>query len=856
MGKTKSQEKKKRPPTRKELRKQKRQQKKRVKHEFFSKKKKLPELRGEKKVSRKRAPQAEPDMSDEEIPSDDEIVSAPEPSSTGEKPTIIENPMDRFIKAAEKKNKLVKEITSGSRKRRIEQLKAENEKEDRLIRQLEKKLKIDKKKSDRTVPKCFDDGFDYILELCLPENIDKMYKAAKEADDLDDENTSSLTNGKNMKKSKKEVSEDVKESRLKEAEKKYFGSDSELESRDSESSEGEDPEGNEYSDSDSDSEDDQESHKYVRAPKYESDESENEGSDAEDSVADGESESDKEEAPEDSVGASEEEENCEDIYGRKRNREGKVVTETPTNGKYIPPQLRAKKSSDLSESPEKQEKLQRLQKQLKGWLNRLTETNLQKIAKDTEDLYMKNSRHDMNHTICSLILESIITPIAAAERMILEHSLFIAVLHANVGSEVGAHFLEALVERFDTKLNQIESYDVENKELDNVVVFLCHLYTFRICQHGLILELLKRLSIQLSEKCVECILVIFRAVGFALRKDDPAALKDFIGEIREKADTLPDALKDNTRMKFMLDILVAVKNNNMLKIPNYDPSLAEHLRKVLKGILKNGKYVTTLNITLDDLLNTDQRGKWWIVGSAWTGRQSEDQGTSNRKKVQQFSDEVLELANTHRMNTEDKRNVFCTLMTATDQTDAFNQLIELSIKDLRVIASILIYSCICESVYNAFYAVVAEKLCFFDRKYRLAIQFAAWDKIKILGKHTDAQIENFSRFIAHLIEEGAQPLSILKVIDYGEIERPTVKFVRRILLSILLKDDYTCKKVFDKISPSAQLNQFKTNLKLFLNHFLLKKANKLDLPEDQLEMVKKRIAIAEDSLSAGSRVLL
>lgn len=543
MGKAKSQEKKKRPPTRKELRKQKRQQKKQVKHEFFSKKKKLPEWKGEKKtVSRKKVPQAEPDISDEEIPSDDEIVSSLEPSSSGGKPSI-ENPMDRFIKAAEKKNKLVKEITSGSRKRRIEQLKAENEKEDRLIRQLEKKLKIDKKKSDRTVPKCFDDGFDYILELCLPENIDKMYRAAKEADDLD-ESTSSLTNGKNVKKSKKKISEDAKGSRLKEAEKKYFGSDSEVESRDSESSDGEDPEGHEYSDSDSDTEDDQQSHKYVRAPKYESDESGNEDLDAKDSDGDGESESDEEDAPEDSEGAAADEENWEDIYGRKRDREGKFLNETATNGKYIPPQLRAKKSSDLSESPEKQEKLQRLQKQLKGWLNRLTEANLQKIAKDTEDLYMKNSRHDMNHTICSLILESIITPIAAAERMILEHCLFIAVLHANVGSEVGAHFLEALVERFDTKLNQIESYDVENKELDNVIVFLCHLYTFRICQHSLIFELLKRLSIQLSEKCVECILVIFRSVGFALRKDDPATLKDFIGEIREKADTLPDALKD------------------------------------------------------------------------------------------------------------------------------------------------------------------------------------------------------------------------------------------------------------------------------------------------------------------------
>lgn len=52
----------------------------------------------------------------------------------------------------------------------------------------------------------------------------------------------------------------------------------------------------------------------------------------------------------------------------------------------------------------------------------------------------------------------------------------------------------------------------------------------------------------------------------------------------------------------MLDILLAVKNNNMAKIPQYDPSLSEHLKKLLKTLVHKGKYVTELKITLDDLL--------------------------------------------------------------------------------------------------------------------------------------------------------------------------------------------------------------------------------------------------------------
>lgn len=118
----------------------------------------------------------------------------------------------------------------------------------------------------------------------------------------------------------------------------------------------------------------------------------------------------------------------------------------------------------------------------------------------------------------------------------------------------------------------------------------------------------------------------------------------------------------------MLDVLLAIKNNNVNKIPQYDPTLAEHLRKVLKTLFVNGKYVTTLNITLDDLLNVNQRGKWWVVGSAWTGNIKDIGGASSsnstKKDAQKFSEQLLELARKQRMNTDERRNVFCVLMSA------------------------------------------------------------------------------------------------------------------------------------------------------------------------------------------------
>lgn len=123
----------------------------------------------------------------------------------------------------------------------------------------------------------------------------------------------------------------------------------------------------------------------------------------------------------------------------------------------------------------------------------------------------------------------------------------------------------------------------------------------------------------------------------------------------------------------MLDVLTAIKNNNVNRIPNYDPTLAEHLRKILKTVCVNGKYVNTLNISLDDLLNVQMRGKWWVVGSAWTGNIDDignatatpaDKMQQTIKNEQKFSEQLLELARKQRMNTDERRNVFCILMSA------------------------------------------------------------------------------------------------------------------------------------------------------------------------------------------------
>lgn len=53
----------------------------------------------------------------------------------------------------------------------------------------------------------------------------------------------------------------------------------------------------------------------------------------------------------------------------------------------------------------------------------------------------------------------------------------------------------------------------------------------------------------------------------------------------------------------MLEILLAIKNNNINKIPQYDPSHVEHLKKVIKSVIRKGNIITQFNVSLMDLLH-------------------------------------------------------------------------------------------------------------------------------------------------------------------------------------------------------------------------------------------------------------
>ncbi|XP_047619217.1 nucleolar MIF4G domain-containing protein 1 isoform X4 [Phacochoerus africanus] len=388
-------------------------------------------------------------------------------------------------------------------------------------------------------------------------------------------------------------------------------------------------------------------------------------------------------------------------------------------GKYIPPHVRR---AEETVDAQRKEVLERLKKQVKGLMNRLSEPNVASISGQLEELYMAHSRKDMSDTVTDVLLSACAPAEAMPSRLLMEHVLLVSILHRTVGIEVGAHFLEAVVRRFD----DVYRSGREGKECDNLLTIIAHLYNFHVVQACLIFDVLRKLVGTFTEKDIELILLMLRNVGFSLRKDDALSLKELITETQARASEAGGRFRDQTRVRFMLETLLALKNNDVRKIPGYDPEPVERLRKLQRALVRGAGSgtETQLRVSWDSVLNAERTGRWWIVGSAWSGAPMIDGGqqkTPPKPLTGTVSAKILELARKQRMNTDIRRNIFCTIMTSEDFLDAFEKLLKLGLKDQqeREIVHVLVDCCLQEKAYNPFYAFLAGKLCDHERRFQV-----------------------------------------------------------------------------------------------------------------------------------------
>ena len=121
------------------------------------------------------------------------------------------------------------------------------------------------------------------------------------------------------------------------------------------------------------------------------------------------------------------------------------------------------------------------------------------------------------------------------------------------------------------------------------------------------------------------------------------------------------------------------------------------------------------------LIAADENGKWWIVGSAWSGPSNVNSKSVAKEHKLNFGTKVLRLAQKQRMNTDIRKNIFCILVTAEDYLDAFEKLHHLDLRDQQEteIIHVVMHCCLQENKFNPYYAVLAQKLCEYNRKYQV-----------------------------------------------------------------------------------------------------------------------------------------
>ena len=204
------------------------------------------------------------------------------------------------------------------------------------------------------------------------------------------------------------------------------------------------------------------------------------------------------------------------------------------------------------------------------------------------------------------------------------------------------------------------------------------------------------------------------------------------------------------------------------------------------------------------------------------------------------------------MNTDARKVIFCTMMSANDYMDAFERLSKIDLKSpLREqeIAFVLTKCCVREPTFNPFYAHLASKLASQDRKFRMSIQCSIWDRISAIVQDQKSQSPcvNLGLFTSTLIKDQVMTISCLKKIEFADMNKSLTLYLRTVIKDLLKVDNDSVRNAyFTVIADNSNLSILRESLRLFMHHFLLKSKKEKD------PLLKSRVESAENALLSAS----
>jgi len=475
-----------------------------------------------------------------------------------------------------------------------------------------------------------------------------------------------------------------------------------------------------------------------------------------------------------------------------------------------------------------------LRRRTQGLLNKLTESNLLSILAGVEGLYREHARQHVTSTVVDLLLERTCTASPLPDAFLILDAAFATALYRVIGVDFGAHLVQATVGRLSALCRQSSPSDLAassapTKQSVNTLGFVAELYNLKMVSSTLIFDYIRLFLRDLTEPNTERLLRIVRVSGPQLRHDDPLALKDIVALIRP-ALSRTGSQDISARTRFMIDTINDLKDNKVKAGAGISALHAEHSTRVKKllGALQARKLESTepLRMGLDDIEQSEERGKWWLVGASWggPGAADQDRGPAPADGPEEYHrgarpthddgilgtwgddladvSELERLAREQGMNTDVRRSIFVTLLSAADSRDAHARLLKLRLKkaDKREVANVLVHGVGAEEKFNSYYGLVAHRACS-DRKVQWAFQDCLWKLFRRLGEpvfgedsdgtqDADEMIDlrrlaNIARMYGFLVSSGSVELGVLKCLSLAYLLPKTQAFVEVLLLTVI-----------------------------------------------------------------------
>lgn len=441
------------------------------------------------------------------------------------------------------------------------------------------------------------------------------------------------------------------------------------------------------------------------------------------------------------------------------------------NETYIPPSLRKKQ---LETSTEESALISDINKRVKSSFNKLSDSNINVIITALNELYENYPRNYVTDVITKQILDTVGQGNRLLDSFIINYAAVAYSLFRLRGLEMGASFIQRVVEAFLSyyskkfeELKNLKSDDAINlaKECNNIITLLSYCYNFGFISCRLIYDMIRAFVSTPNELTTELLLRIVAVSGQLIRGDDPSALKDILSELLNNVKTLN---KKSPRLQYLLSTLSDLKNNRLkasVVAVDHQP-----LKRIISSIIKSTILIEPLQVSLDDIKNVNERGKWWLIGASWRGNmnsafdQHDNEDSINKKdksknteeieEIISFEDDLLDdipdwdmIAREQRMNTDVRRAIFISIMSAQDYVDAFEKLEKLNLKNRQLleVPKVVLHCLLADAGqngYNPYYALVASKIAEHYHQLSKAFQFLFWDTVKKFEESSNSDSEN------------------------------------------------------------------------------------------------------------------